>query len=267
MNHFCEKSALGLAALVFGLSNGFAPAHASAQDQFNGVYLGTSLGGLATTADMESTGELSYSGSSEGMDTFSSTSSQTQKKAFWEAHLGYGSRVQDWPLWLGLEVFAGTTGPALSEDIPAFFEYELSTHSTFSFDNYEFGIDFRPGLLIRPSTLVYARVGAVFTSLELQGSLDLGEIQEDFQGANFNSNDNITGLRLGAGVEQKLGCRFSVSADYLYTSYGDISASGESTFVDDRFSVTLSGMNEAKNIYNHAFMLGLSYYPMIKNCE
>jgi outer membrane immunogenic protein len=104
-------------------------------------------------------------------------------------------------------------------------------------DNFGYGrvkagrdlyIGARAGFLAGPSTLVYAKGG--YTNARLDLTRRNGEITAD-------RHYNLDGYRIGAGVEQSMGGKAYVKAEYRYSNYGDARleyANGTNT---DNFSV------------------------------
>lgn len=252
MNKNTQSTTIGLAALLLGLS-----AHGAVSTEFNGLNLGGALGGLSTSADFGS----SYNFNTfEGSQSIEDSNESSQQSSLWSAHLGYGGTVYDWPLWLGLEIFVNNAdkdlvGSMSFEEIPgAQFTVESNLNRT------EYGFDFRPGVLATETTLIYARVGAAFNTL----AISAGDNAPSFD----DSSKKVLGLRLGAGLEQKLSCQLSFSLDYIYTGYGDVESSLSALRESESDIFEIAFSQEASNVHSHAVMLGATYYPMVKhNCR
>lgn len=86
----------------------------------------------------------------------------------------------------------------------------------------------RVGFLAAPTTMIYAKGG--YTNARLDLTRRNGEVTTD-------RHYNLDGYRVGAGVEQAMGQRAYVKAEYRYSNYGDARleyANGANT---DNFSV------------------------------
>lgn len=71
----------------------------------------------------------------------------------------------------------------------------------------------RIGAAVTPSTLVYAKAGYTNARVGLNYTNPTTPAQ------NFNVGDNLDGVRVGAGVEQKLGTNLYAKAEYRYSNY------------------------------------------------
>jgi outer membrane immunogenic protein len=71
----------------------------------------------------------------------------------------------------------------------------------------------RIGVAVAPATLLYVKVG--YTHLRSRMSYDAGSSG----GSNFRFVDARDGVRVGAGIEQKVGARLYVKGEYRYSSY------------------------------------------------
>ncbi len=264
-------------------------AHAGDNGQFNGVYLGGAIGGMVTSANMDSASEFTVDGGdffnsaayrTAGSDSFygtvteNSSDSLSTQSTVWTARLGYGSGIYDWPLWLGLEIFGDFGDREIEQN--GFGEYgpiAVSHWSEMSLNQNEFGIDFRPGILVTPSSLLYARVGFAYNILHLDSTVE-GYYYGEPSALNMDESEKVFGLRLGAGFEQKMSCNLSFSLDYIYTDYGNISNSGsydnlylrQVCFQPD-CGEYIAGSSDVDRVKTQAVMLGVNYYPMAKGCE
>jgi outer membrane immunogenic protein len=71
----------------------------------------------------------------------------------------------------------------------------------------------RIGAAVTPSTLLYAKAG--YTNARLGGSFT----DTATPALNESLSDNLDGVRVGAGVEQKLGANLYAKAEYRYSNY------------------------------------------------
>jgi len=71
----------------------------------------------------------------------------------------------------------------------------------------------RIGAAVTPSTLLYAKAG--YTNARV----GVNYTDSATPTANFSTRDNLDGVRVGAGVEQKLGTNLYAKAEYRYSNY------------------------------------------------
>ncbi len=132
----------------------------------------------------------------------------------------------------------------------------------------EFGLDLRPGYLLCPNTLLFARIGIAYNKLSItrninQGFLSPGDADGGFSFVSSKSNKKRAALRLGLGLERQLYDSWSLRADYIFTYYGKISAASNTQTAGSIPGRTfVSNANDAKRftLYGNAVMLGLFYY-------
>jgi outer membrane immunogenic protein len=71
----------------------------------------------------------------------------------------------------------------------------------------------RVGYVVTPKTMVYAKAG--YTNARVDGTYDLGA-------ASFLQHQDLSGYRVGAGVERNLTQAVYIKAEYRYSHYQDI---------------------------------------------
>lgn len=71
----------------------------------------------------------------------------------------------------------------------------------------------RLGVAVTPSTLLYAKAGYTNARVGVNYTNPANAAQ------NFSLRDNLDGVRVGAGVEQKLGTNLYVKGEYRYSNY------------------------------------------------
>lgn len=71
----------------------------------------------------------------------------------------------------------------------------------------------RIGIAVAPSTLLYAKAGYTNARIGLNYTNPANAAQ------NFALRENLDGVRVGAGVEQKLGTNLYAKAEYRYSNY------------------------------------------------
>jgi len=72
----------------------------------------------------------------------------------------------------------------------------------------------RIGAAVAPSTLIYAKAG--YSNARVRIGYDTGVAGNV---GDFTTHGNYDGIRVGAGVEQKIGANAYVKAEYRYTNY------------------------------------------------
>ncbi len=71
----------------------------------------------------------------------------------------------------------------------------------------------RAGVAVTPSTLLYAKAG--YTNAKV----GVNYTDPTTPANNFRTSDELDGVRVGAGVEQKLGANLYAKAEYRYSNY------------------------------------------------
>lgn len=150
------------------------------------------------------------------------------------------------------------------------FHENLDYRQRASSRSIEYGIDFKPGVLLGPCTLLYGRVGAAFNRFNFKSKSIAGYSDESI-GHNLSPISveetlcahrykQKTGLRLGVGFEQLVWGNFGITLDYIYTYYGNICLSGsQDTTVRDRTVEKGLAVSSDLRLRNHAVLLGISY--------
>lgn len=124
-------------------------------------------------------------------------------------------------------------------------EYDTTGFSNFGVGNIDADRDLyvgvRAGVLATPNTLVYAKGGYTNARYNLLATDNTTDV---------DSNVDLDGWRLGAGVEQSFGGNFYAKAEYRYSNYEEGEFEAPSGLESDRFDVDLD---------RHQIMLGLGY--------
>lgn len=135
----------------------------------------------------------------------------------------------------------------------------------------EYGVDFKPGFLITPCTLLYGRVGAAFNSFAICSRSEL-LYEDDSKGLveppsvsvmeRFLSNKqhSMTGLRLGVGAELQVYENFGITLDYVFTEYGSVCIEGQhDTTIRGKTLPDGLNVNSQAHLRNNAVLIGVSY--------
>ncbi|MBA4043604.1 MAG: hypothetical protein C0471_04180 [Erythrobacter sp.] len=206
---------------------------AYADDEFDGAYVGVSIGYDFLAGDSEET--ITFDRGSDG--SFGETvTTATGANAFspgfcggeatstantncepdsdgvnFHGRLGYDSQMGN--LVLGIVGEFGTAD--VRDSVSAF-------STTPAFYYMERQIDFNAALRLRAGftpaekTLLYATGGVAYAKLDQ--SFETSNTANAFE---IIPDDETFGFQLGAGLEQKIGDNFSVGVEYLYTGYND----------------------------------------------
>ena len=105
----------------------------------------------------------------------------------------------------------------------------------------DFGVAFKPGFLVAPTSMVYGKIGAVWADLKISNSFSgngAGTVSNPFfnvvqittvgsyGGSSSSDYDQKIGLLLGVGFEQFIYKNFiTLNIEYDYTNYGSVSTS------------------------------------------
>ncbi|TIX50366.1 outer membrane protein [Alteraurantiacibacter aquimixticola] len=112
--------------------------------------------------------------------------------------------------------------------------YDTTAFTGFGVSNVDAGRDLylgvRAGVLATPSTLVYAKGGYTNASMDVLASDNVTDIETDA---------NLDGWRVGAGVEQAIGENFFIKGEYRYSNYEEGEFEAPSGLESDRFDVDL----------------------------
>lgn len=270
-----KKSKLyGIVPVVLVAAATATPAYSNDRCAFSGFYTGIAIGDSVTTGHARSTESVTER---VGGTTFTDSRSirgGLKKNAFvGEIHAGYG---EAWDcLYLGGEIFfkgsrvraRNSVTDSATEVVGAntvFTSTLTETHSA-RLRSGEFGIDFRPGVLVNPCSLLYARVGVGFNRLSINRRTTFsvtvpGVGSGSVTGNVINRHKNVAALRLGAGLETEICANWTLRADYAYTRYRKAHHATSGTIVNPIVGTLGVSSNSHVSLNNHTMMLGASYY-------
>ena len=251
---------------------------------FNGFYAGIDGGGLSTQGQLSANQSVRFFRPNPATNiptrilSIAHSASLRDDSLIGDIHLGYGHALG--PVYIGADIFGNLANRNLqtsyinsmseigqSGDFSTNVNQNIKAH----LNNAEYGVDLRPGVFLSSSTLLFGDVGAAFNSIELNSNSAFtinNSITGNVTTTSLPSNvkKSVTGLRLGGGVEERIGAHWGISANYIYTDYGDINVSGVTNTNNDPTTGTASTPNgfttqtQAKDITSQATMLGVNYY-------
>lgn len=208
-------------------------APAQAQDAFDGVYAGISIGydiqagdGDETiTFDRGSNGSFNETiTTAAGANAFSpgfcggeaTSTANTNCTAdddgvTFQGRLGYDSQMGKLVVGIVGEVGTADVTDTVSafSTTPAFYYIERKI-------DYTAALRLRAGYTIAPTTLLYTTGGVAYAKLDQ--SFETSNTANAFA---VLADDKAWGYQVGAGLEQKIGSTFSLGIEYLYTGYDD----------------------------------------------
>lgn len=187
---------LAAAAVAFGAT----PALAQEESNFAGPYVGGYVGYDHVTINSKDTGE---SGSKDGV-------------AF-GAIAGYNFDMGNMVLGLEGEIGDASTSDTETNLLVTGDQGKISA-------NLDLFIGARLGVKVSPKALVYVKGGYANTKVNVA--------YDDNDGFAFDESDDLSGFRIGGGVEIAATDRVSFRAEYRYSDYSEYKYQGVSTGLD-----------------------------------
>ncbi len=263
-------------AVLLGISYHFCCQEAictdacSALSAFNGFYLGGAVGGSALTASQRGFASGENPSRNQTIQTLNAPSQLYNNQFQGLFFLGYGRLWKS--VFLGGDVFVSAAShSAIDYKVQELFYlpsndtlYATSCDTSVESSTCQYGFDLRPGVLLSPLTLLYARAG-----------ISAAEIRANSK-AQFNANNGsgitwflpeevsartwTAAFRLGLGVEQRLTARLHLRGDYVFTNYGIASFNSRATGQDSEGDATFLSNTLSTHLQNHAIFVGLTYY-------
>lgn len=167
---------------------------------------------LASPALAQQTTETPFQGPSitllGGVDV-PVVASEAEVDVFYGAQFGY-----DWQsgkLVYGIE--AEVSDSAAEHCFKTFRQGSSISNTDCNAEDRDLYLGGRIGTLVSPSTLIYAKAG--FTSLDQTYTHYSG----DPAAPSFTTNGTEEGVRAGVGIEQRLGSKLTLKAEYRYSNY------------------------------------------------
>jgi len=195
----------GAVLVTFALST-----PAFAESVFDGPYLGLQAGFGKTTMDYD------YAPGTSGNAAFSGSEDDTGLNG--GLFLGFQKSVND-KFLLGVEAGYSQSGADYSAT-DGVVSGKIEQNETWELGG-------RLGYLVQPDTMVYGRLGWVRTNFEATVS---------DAGGSYKGDENLNGLRIGAGLEKSFKEKISGRLELSYTNYEDITyrdtATAESLKID-----------------------------------
>lgn len=239
-----------------------------ALDPFGGFYFGVHSGAIKGDASSNIITDADITGittarltSSGGMNPKSGVTAGL--------HMGYGKMIHKG--YFGAEVFGSfcnhqQEGSAFSHrrniaGTP--YDETISNKTIAKIFGLEYGADFIPGYLVSPTTLLFGRVGVVRSKIGLSSDSDFTyrySTNIDIGTAGANGSETKLGLRLGLGIKQIFLKNFCAGLSYVYTNYGNVSASDKKAIwglaPSEQDFITI---NSKINMRTQVFLLSLTY--------
>jgi opacity protein-like surface antigen len=229
---------------------------------FAGLYAGAGMGGIFSQYKTNSTTTLLYPSTA----FFSSNESSTYNSSanfLVDLYAGYLFCIHK--VYFGPEVYANIGKPRFSSSqaASAILPTESLTINTHGhYNTTEFGIDFRLGINATPTTLLYGVIGAVFNKLSINTEATIARpVILLATTTNNSSSFTETGLRLGAGLEQKLTPNLNLRINYIYTVFPSHSSSSNTAPDPSSPFFQLGPISNTTSIsaHNHAIFATVVY--------
>lgn len=285
--------AIATMALTLTASSSFAA--------FNGFYLGAAAGGSFATGNQHlnesTTSGISAVDSDGTVSPLASTivplnvaSAMKKNSVIGELFAGYEYSCNRF--YLGGEIFVNDSSYQMKNSVDTGINQNLFSNalqlvgsgdvdSKAKISSFQYGVTLRPGILITPTSLLFARIGTTIANRKYTvkdaESVNLifnptffGEvIPNGAANTNLNLSKSKTNasLQVGGGLEQYFAKHWSVRMDYVYTYYGKLTVSGSNattqtiSFVDGGVitSINATGNNSVK-LSDNAVTLGIAYH-------
>lgn len=263
-----------LAASIPVLSMCFSAAYANYNISYEGPYVGASVGSALMTASPGLYSQTIYNNiTTQGgaLNTLINQQNIMKGNVFrGDIFAGYGFAWQQLSLsaeiFLELQHYKETQYTSVNGNT-SFFGLTYNTYNitTVQIKPWHSGLDFRPGFILNPASLIYARVGFSFNNVKLTSRTNfytadprIGET--NLQKFLLSKNRNKVALRLGAGLEEHVTDELSIRADYVFTDYGRLSLDGTSGVLElPSFNSKQINLKTAGRVIDNALMISMLY--------
>lgn len=264
---------------------------ATLEQRFRGLYVGAGLGGTSVTAKESVAG----SGNTTVSDPTSSFLLTGDIPLRSNAHMGrsallgivYTGYAYTWnPLYLGGELSINLSQYDMASDRSTGLSENLSfggptveltgsssvVQSKAKISPAQFSISIRPGVLLSDHGLLYGRAGLALANINYQvTTLSTNTI------LGFPSNPIVLSVsshrrraapQLGGGLEYALNERWSIRVDYLYTYYGKLQSTSNTTLplvitnagVSAQIGTATAIQNNQLQVQDQTVTLGFGYH-------
>lgn len=262
-----KKSALlSTLALTLPICTFAATDNAASNTLFNGFYVGAQAGMTTVWSSHDSTSTMTVVKLGGLAPSFSVPVSDDASNigASGGLHLGYGHVFKR--LYLGGEINGDLQSVNIdSHSIPS--AQLADSFSTTQFNaklHNTYGFDLKPGVLLNPSLLLYAKLGVQRSYMDASSSTTFQTIpnvtEETFVGK-VDDSAHVSGAQGGLGIEKRTAHNFSLYVEDMVTGYSSFS-------MHNQQAITGTGVRAGSNIDNKAsfkpwsntLALGVSYY-------
>lgn len=256
---------------------------------FDGFYVGGGLGGSFTSARTSTVVAARFSGSLVALpatttNDFSHLITGAQRKNRFAAGLyaGYGF-VFCREGYMGIETFLNfsryktKSRPNLNLSSsfrnPTFtlpLNFSDGIYARLRLQNYEAGVDLRPGVFLAPCTLLYGRLGVGYNKLKLHSSFSDNFLQVSAAGVALSptieqtiqkhKHKKLGSFRLGVGLEQNICDNITIRTDYVNSSYRSVTTKVDQNFSTGTTTASFSHKVEVRRFINNTVTMGMSYY-------
>lgn len=195
-------------------------AKAQEASSFAGFYAGAGVGGVFSQFKTNSVTTLLYP-SSAFFSNSQNNENNNSSNFLGTFYAGYLYPIKRF--YIGPEVYVNAGKPSFSSSQSANATLpteSLTTGTNGHLNAAEFGIDLRLGTNVTPTTLLYGLVGAAFNNISTNTVSTISRPAILLSTTvNNSSSSSVVGLRLGAGIEQKISQNINLRVAYVYTSY------------------------------------------------
>ena len=242
---------ISCALSLLSLALAYSPAYAGTEGSKPGYPDGFTLGAGAGVTEFMDSGQYNILAG----NTLNSLNNRSFRFGFMgDLVAGYGRRIGE-PFYFGTEfglnifgtrktsssnaVQTGVTVTNEEDDISVITNEELSGKTTVSGNVFVPSFDIKPGLLVTPNSLLFARVGINYNQLNVKrqsayqasGTFITGNdltLTKVYSGLYSSEKKQLIGLRTGFGFEYLISDNLGLAANYVYAFYNSVNTQGTS---------------------------------------